>query len=374
MRSHFLRFKLWRSSSISLASLIVLFGCGHPNQVKVSHANDYKQIINQEGRYQNAYPGKQSYPFTCDADCYQQQVTLQCQAENPAEQCRYTGTQPNVQLNSGFKVRWFGHASFEIVTNDGKRVLLDPVSQQFDWPVNWGFHLLRGFSRGLPPGLTNQVLANPDAVLYSHIHYDHFNKADIERIGNRAEYLVPLGFADHFPSGAYQINEMGWYAQHNLAALQIHAVPAHHFSNRILVPLIYDDFGKSSWNGWIIQSQGKSLFFAGDTGYSPHFKDIRRRYGAIDVCLLPIASYYHKEDGERYRNVHTTPEDALSAAVELGCKVMIPWGYGSASWKMGDHSTHSALQRLLTVRQRIHDRPEGQIPLIILNEGEEVTP
>lgn len=354
--------------------LALLSGCGHPNVVKITHPPDYKQVVSEDGRYQNAYPGKKTYPFTCEKDCYQQQATLQCQSESPAEQCRYTGPQPAVQINSGFKVRWFGHASFQITTTDGQQVLLDPVTQQFDWPVNWGFHLLQGFSRGLPQGLSDQVLSNANVVLYSHIHYDHFNKADIEKMGNKPQYLVPLGFADSFPKAGYQIHEMGWYSQQNFASLQIHAVPAHHFSNRILVPLIYEDFAKSSWNGWLLQSHGKSLFFAGDTGYSQHFKDIRQRYGAIDVCLLPIASYYHKEDGARYRNVHTTPEDALSAAVDLGCKVMIPWGYGNASWKMGDHSSHSALQRLLTVRQRIQDKPEGQIPLLILNEGEEVRP
>lgn len=353
---------------------LLLTACGHPNIVKIHHAPDYKQPISKEGRYQNTYPGQQSYPFTCEADCYQAQTTLQCQSDSPAEQCRYTGPQANVENTSGFKVRWFGHASFQISTSDGQQILLDPVTEQFDWPVNWGFHLLRGFSRGLPQGLNDQILSSANVVLYSHIHYDHFNKADIERIGNKPDYLVPLGFADHFPKGAYRINEMAWYSQQNFSSLQIHAVPAHHFSNRILVPLVYEDFAKSAWNGWLLQSHGKSLFFAGDTGYSQHFKDIRQRYGAIDVCLLPIASYYHKEDGARYRNVHTTPEDALSAAVELGCKVMIPWGYGNASWKMGDHSSHSALQRLLTVRQRIQDKPEGKVPLLILNEGEEVRP
>ena len=50
--------------------------------------------------------------------------------------------------------------------------------------------------------------------MYSHIHYDHFNKADIEEIGIR--YLVPLGVADNFPTGGFNISEMAWYASTQL--------------------------------------------------------------------------------------------------------------------------------------------------------------
>jgi N-acyl-phosphatidylethanolamine-hydrolysing phospholipase D len=56
----------------------------------------------------------------------------------------------------------------------------------------------------------------------------------------------------------------------------------------------------------------------------------------------------------------------------LGCKLMIPWGYGNASWKMGDHSSHAPLQRLLTMRDKLKHRAEGQVPLLILNEGDKV--
>ena len=308
----------------------------------------------------------------CQQDCYLPQTTLACQADSPAEQCRYTGPQQWPELAAGFTVRWLGHASFQIQTSDGQQVLLDPVFEQFDWPVNWAFWLSEGFNRQLPSALTTKELATTDAVLYSHIHYDHFNKADIERLGAKPHYLVPLAVAAHLPQQQLSITEMAWYSQMQLGALKVHAVPAHHFSSRIWVPFLYEDFGESSWNGWLLELNGKKLFFAGDTGYSAHFADIRQKYGDIDICLLPIASYHHEQDGAWYRYVHTTPEDALSAAVDLGCKVMIPWGYGNASWKMGDHSSHAPLQRLLTMQQRLHDQPQGKVQLLILNEGDVV--
>ncbi|WP_269454652.1 hypothetical protein [Rheinheimera sp. SA_1] len=39
---------------------------------------------------------------------------------------------------------------------------------------------------------------------------------------------------------------------------------------------------------------------------------------------------------------------------------------------MGDHSTHAPLQRLLTMQQRLKDQPQGQVPLLILNEADKV--
>jgi L-ascorbate metabolism protein UlaG (beta-lactamase superfamily) len=78
---------------------------------------------------------------------------------------------------------------------------------------------------------------------------------------------------------------------------------------------------------------------------------------------------YQLANNAWYRYVHSTPEDALVAAQALNCKVMIPWGYGNNSWKMGEHSSHSPLLRLL----KMHKAMNSPIPLHILNEGEEVT-
>jgi N-acyl-phosphatidylethanolamine-hydrolysing phospholipase D len=87
------------------------------------------------------------------------------------------------------------------------------------------------------------------------------------------------------------------------------------------------------------------------------------------VCLLPISSYYSEESPDWYRKVHTTPEDALIAAEELNCKVMVPWGYGNSSWRMGDRSSHSSLFRLLHMQRQLN----STTPLYVLNEGDEVS-
>lgn len=354
-----------------IISLILLMGCATKNQLtRIEQADSmvkFKENIAEPKRFSNLYPGKKNYVITCQDDCYPPSPALAC--ESPAENCRFIGEQSKTEVNTGFSFRWLGHASFYITSPEGSTLLLDPVSKQFDWPVNWAFRLSAGFNRHEPKWPSRSEISAVDAVLYSHIHYDHFNKDDIANIGTEAQYFVPLGFGEHFPIDGYRVNEMAWFSNTALAELTLNFVPAHHFSSRILVPYIYEDNDATLWGGWVIEHQGQRIFFAGDTGYSQHFKNIQQRYGDMDVCLMPIASYFHQENSAWYRYVHTTPEDALVAAQELNCKVMIPWGYGNASWKMGDHSSHSALLRLL----KMHKKMNSQIPLHILNEGEEVS-
>lgn len=357
------------SFTVLLGSAVLLSACSTPNTVQhqVSEQAVIEQVADGEykGMYRNLYRlplGKRLYPANCEADCYPEHQDVVC--DTPAQDCRYTGPQQSPLLTSGFSLQWLGHASFLVQTPDGQQLLFDPVFGQFDWPVNWIQPFVGIIKRPYTPTLSAEQLANTDAVLYSHLHYDHFSHASIKQIGNSPTYYLPLGMADYMPEGGYNIVEQAWYSQSQQGELTIHLVPAHHFNNRKL----FNDDNRALWGGWLLEQNGKTLFFAGDTGYSEHFKDIQQKYGDIDICLLPIASYHHETEGDWYRYVHTTPEDALVAADELGCKVMIPWGYGNASWLMGDISSHSPLLRLLHMQQQLN----SQVPLLILNEGDTV--
>ena len=348
-----------------VAVVLVLMACTNTNKVSRIESATGPEVKAGE-RFNNLYTGKQTYPVTCEQDCYPASEAVDCELE--AEKCQFVGVQSKPNVNSGYHITWFGHASFAITTPSGEQLLFDPVSKQFDWPVDLAFRLSEGFYRDEPKALQNNDWLNADAVMYSHIHYDHFNKDDIAKINRSSEFLVPLGFAEYFEDDNYSITEMSWFSSRNIGDTKINFVPAHHFSSRIWVPYIYDDNDQTLWGGWLLENNGKKLFFAGDTGYSPHFKDIHKTYGDIDVCLIPIASYYHPENGSWYRHVHTTPEDSLQAAEDLQCKVTIPWGYGNHSWKMGDHTSHSALLRLLHMKQELN----SDVELYIMNEGDSV--
>ena len=340
---------------------LVLAGCSVNSVTTIE--NESQPTNEKTERFQNLDAGKKSYPLTCKQDCYKPRSDIQCGSDGL---CQYTGNKKASHGVTDFSVKWLGHAAFVIKTPTGETFLTDPVFNDFDWPINWLFSLDGGEQREVDVEPDPELIDVTDAVLYSHLHYDHFNKSDIETIGVEPEYLVPLNVAAHFPSIGANITELGWFSSKKIGESLVTAVPAHHFSSRTFVPLIYEDNNKGSWSAWLIENKGKTLFFAGDTGYSEHFKVINKRYGDIDVCLLPIASYYSEESPEWYRYVHLPPEDALAAAADLNCKVFIPWGYGNASWGMGDLSSHSALTRFLNMAEKVGTSAE----IVILNEGE----
>ena len=54
----------------------------------------------------------------------------------------------------------------------------------------------------------------------------------------------------------------------------------------------------------------RTLYFAGDTGYGPHFKQIRARFPVIDIALLPIGAY---EPRWFMKEAHMNPAEAVQA-------------------------------------------------------------
>jgi N-acyl-phosphatidylethanolamine-hydrolysing phospholipase D len=106
-------------------------------------------------------------------------------------------------------------------------------------------------------------------------------------------------------------------------------VPAQHWSGRGLA-----DRMKTLWGGFAVFAPDCHLFFAGDTGYSRDFEDIRERYatrqgagagGGFDVALLPIGAY---EPRWFMATQHVNVHEALKIHRDLRAKrsLGVHWG------------------------------------------------
>jgi L-ascorbate metabolism protein UlaG (beta-lactamase superfamily) len=102
------------------------------------------------------------------------------------------------------------------------------------------------------------------------------------------------------------------------------------------------------------------VYFAGDTGYSDVFKDIKKQLGEMDICLMPTTAWFQ-------RHWHFAPEDAVQAAEDLGCRTLIPWGWGT--WVNSFEHILEPPRRLQYAFDKM--RPEN-IELRILKMGETV--
>jgi len=116
------------------------------------------------------------------------------------------------------------------------------------------------------------------------------------------------------------VEELDWWQEHEHRGVRFVCVPAQHFSQRALW-----DGSRRLWASWVIAGRVRRLYFGGDTGYFDGFKEAGRRLGPFDVAALAIGAY---TPAEIMKAVHTTPEEAVQAFVDLDARVMlgIHWG------------------------------------------------
>jgi L-ascorbate metabolism protein UlaG (beta-lactamase superfamily) len=205
-------------------------------------------------------------------------------------------------------VTWAGHASW-VVRVGGLTVLTDPV---------WSRRILGTPPRITPVGVAWQDLPPIDAVVISHNHYDHLDLPTLKRVPRHTPLFVPAGLARWCRRrGFTAVTELDWWEAAELRGVRFDFVPAHHWSKRTLL-----DTCRSLWGGWVLtDGAGQRVYFAGDTGYGHWFAEIGRRYPGIDLALLPIGAY---EPRGLLRPVHTDPEEAVQACVDVGARVMAP--------------------------------------------------
>ena len=213
-------------------------------------------------------------------------------------------------------VTWIGHATL-LVQIGGLNVLTDPHWGDRTSPVSFA-----GPRRLIRPGIRFEDLPRIDAVVISHDHWDHLDEATVARLArdHRARFYVPLGLGAWFKErGMDNVVEMDWWQRQQLRGVTFVCTPAQHSSGRYL-----HDQNERLWASWVIEGNGKRVFFAGDTGYSHVFRDIAR-LGAVDLALIPIGGY---SGWKRHPN-HVSPEEAVQVFEDVGARLMVPMHWGT---------------------------------------------
>jgi L-ascorbate metabolism protein UlaG (beta-lactamase superfamily) len=182
-----------------------------------------------------------------------------------------------------------------------------------------------------------------DYVLVTHAHFDHLHRPSLRRIARLTRRLrgvaptivVPHGVGDLVRRlGFSEVVELKWWDRAQLSwDFSVTHVPSRHWGAR----LIHDTH--RGFGGYVIRSGNHSVYHAGDTAYFPGFAEIGRRLKP-EVALLPIGAYHP----ESFRNVHTSPEDAMQAFQDLGSQWMVPMHYGT--FKLSHEPMDEPLQRL----------------------------
>lgn len=266
-------------------------------------------------------------------------------------------------------VTWIGHAT-ALAQFGGLTMLTDPVFSQRVSPFR---HV--GPRRHAAPGVAMHQLPHIDLVLISHNHYDHLDEESVDFLnrqpGGAPLFVVPLGLKPWLSGrGIRHAVELDWWDTHCLPTstgnAEIVLVPAQHWSGRTLT-----DRMKTLWGGFAVFSDSCHLLYTGDTGYSPDFADIRKRFaerqtprqgGGFDIALIPIGAY---EPRWFMATQHVNPEEALKIHRDVGAKrsLGIHWG----TFALTDEALDEPA-RVLAAQRRTHGVPDDEFFTIAIGE------
>ncbi|MFP5307908.1 MAG: MBL fold metallo-hydrolase [Gammaproteobacteria bacterium] len=244
------------------------------------------------------------------------------------------------------QLTWVGHSTF-VLRWGGRWLITDPHLSARASPLSFA-----GPLRFTPPALQNGELPPLDVALISHNHYDHLDEPTLRRLAKdrpQLVFVVPLGLKRWFAQRRIErVVELDWWQSAEIAGLRVHAVPAQHFSGRNA-----HDRNATLWCGFVVEAQGRQLYFAGDTGYSPDFAEIGARFAPIDLSLLPIGAY---EPRWFMHAMHVCPEEAVKIHRDVGSRrsVAMHWGTFRLTEEPLDEPPHR-LRRALDEAGVAHD-------------------
>jgi len=250
-------------------------------------------------------------------------------------------------------VTWVGHATV-MAQLGGLTLLTDPIFSDRASPSS-----LVGPRRHQPPGVPLNALPRIDLVLASHNHYDHLDDASVRALNAQAGglplFVVPLGLKSWLAGrGIAHAIELDWWQGHMVPTahgeVEVMLVPAQHWSARGL-----NDRMTTLWGGFAVFAPDCHLFYAGDTGYSRDFTDMRERFaprqtvaqgGGFDIALLPIGAY---EPRWFMTDQHVNVHEAVKIHLDLGAKrsLGVHWG----TFELTDEPLDEPPRALATQRQ-----------------------
>lgn len=242
------------------------------------------------------------------------------------------------------QITFLGHSTV-LIQSSSASFLTDPVLSE---KVLW-------LKRRIPLPVKPEELPEPTAILISHAHYDHLDLPSFKYFSSKIPMILPKGLGRLVSKFCRNpLIELSHGASHEIqAGCRVTAFPVTHFSFR-LSGLTY-----RGCNGYLIETEGKKIFFPGDTAYRSDFKNFK----GVDLALLPIGPC---QPEWFMRRRHLNPSDALKVMEDLEARVVVPIHWGA--FKLGTDRFEEPMDQL----KKLIEEKNLASRVRILNAGEKV--
>ena len=164
------------------------------------------------------------------------------------------------------KITMVGHSTVKIELGSLK-ILTDP------W---FGVHGNIAFGRLRPPGFSREEMRGIDVVLLSHNHFDHIDGKFLQGLSPQVPILAPsvTSWLTRLQGGR-NVRGMRSWQKLEIGGVSITAVPAWHAAPA---------------RGFVLESSGQSIYFAGDTYCAPFMRRIAAEYQP-QVAIMPVTTF-----------------------------------------------------------------------------------
>jgi L-ascorbate metabolism protein UlaG (beta-lactamase superfamily) len=235
-------------------------------------------------------------------------------------------------------ITWVGHSTV-LVEADGARLLTDPLLRP-------RVGHLRRVAGAAPP-----IAGELDAVLLSHVHWDHLDLRSLDLVPAR-RLVVPRG-AGRLLGRFEAVVELDEGEALTIGALTVRATHAEHEARRL-------PFGTTTPAlGYLIEGAHR-VYFAGDTDVF----DGMRELAPLDVALLPIDGW-----GPRVGPGHLDPKRAVETLRLLRPRVAIPIHWGTYR-RLGLRRDPATLREPAIRFERLAAELAPEVEIRILAPGE----
>ncbi len=195
-------------------------------------------------------------------------------------------------------MKWLGHASF-VFEENGRTVYIDPFK-------------IKDAGR------------KADIILVTHPHFDHLYVESIKMISKSStKVYVTKDSIDKLRG--HNVTGVSPFEEYDIEGMKISTVPAYNVVKERL-----DKHPKANgWVGYVIETNGRRIYHAGDTDEIPEMKNIR-----ADLALLPMGGTYTMDIDE-----------VISAAGRISASHVAPIHYKAL---LGKDAAHEAEKKFLS--------------------------